>query len=426
MKESGIKWIGTIPEDWKTQRMKSACSLISRGCAPVYEDEGDSYAMNQATFSKGYIDYSNLRFTSKKDRSVLVNNGDLLIASTGGGVLGKVIFTHDLNGTFYADSHVTIIRGKKLLLDNKFLYYFFLIHFDTTNAILAMGSTNQTELQRDEFNAFIIPCPSYDEQQVIANYLDSKCSKIDASIASLSEMKEKYLSLKKSLINETVCRGLNKSVSLKSSGIDLIGDISEHWEVKRIKDLVSVNSKVLSDSTNKNYTFKYIDISSVSSDGNISISEEYSFSEAPSRARRIIKRNDIIVSTVRTYLQAIAQIDWNANDAIVSTGFAVLSPNKKVCSPSYLFYAIKSEVTINEIMRLSIGVSYPAITAYYLCNIPLAIPPLSEQQSIATYLDTQCSKIDSIIENIVSQIEAYTKLKKSLINEVVTGKKRVI
>lgn len=407
MKNTNIDWCTQIPSEWTEVRIKDI-ALLKSGYTfnPDYLMDGEKYPVYGGNGLRGYTNLFN-------------NVGEHVLIGRQGALCGNINYA---DGKFFATEHAIVVYPYKI---QETIHWLGETLRSANYNRLSMTAA-QPGLAVSVLSNQVIPYPSYNERVAIANYLDSKCSKIDASIAALSEMKDKYFSLKKSLINETVCRGLNKSVSLKSSGIDSIGDIPEHWEVKRIKDLVSINSKVLSDSTNKNYTFKYIDISSVSSDGNISISEEYSFSEAPSRARRIIKRNDIIVSTVRTYLQAIAQIDWNANDAIVSTGFAVLSPNKKVCSPSYLFYAIKSEVTINEIMRLSIGVSYPAITAYYLCNIPLAIPPLSEQQSIATYLDTQCSKIDSIIENIVSQIEAYTKLKKSLINEVVTGKKRVI
>lgn len=425
MKESGVKWIGTIPEDWKTQRMKSACSFISRGCAPVYEDEGDSYAMNQATFSKGYIDYSNLRFTSKKDRSVLVNNGDLLIASTGGGVLGKVIFTHDLNGTFYADSHVSIIRGKKLLLDNKFLYYFFLIHFDTTNAILAMGSTNQTELQKDEFNAFIIPCPSYDEQQVIANYLDSKCSMIDASIAALSEMKEKYLSLKKSLINETVCRGLNKSVSLKSSGIDWIGDIPENWEVKRIKDFASIGSGTTPKSGSKKYYDNGVNPWLNTSDVQDNVIKKTKFFITDLAVKdcklKYYPKNSVVIAMYGG--GTIGNVGIMNISATINQACCAITTHKNIDS-QYLFYALRSYKA--KLVSLGGGGTQINLNAGTIANFFVIVPPIDEQQSIATYLDTKCEKIDAIVENIDSQIGAYTKLKKSLISEVVTGKKRVI
>lgn len=204
LKSSGIDWIGNIPKYWEVKRMKNICTYISRGCTPNYVDEGIIYTMNQATFSSGYIDYAKARFTDKPDFSALVKIDDLLIASTGGGVLGKVVYVDQLKGTFYADSHVSIVRSIEKVVNNKFLYYFFKIHFGTINALLAQGSTNQTELQKDELNNFVVPVPSIAEQQSIATYLDDKCSKMDSIVANIDSQIESYTKLKKSLISEVV------------------------------------------------------------------------------------------------------------------------------------------------------------------------------------------------------------------------------
>ena len=204
LKSSGIDWIGDIPEYWEVKRMKNICTYISRGCTPNYVDDGIIYTMNQATFSSGYIDYTKARFTDKADFSALVKIDDLLIASTGGGVLGKVVYVDQLKGTFYADSHVSIVRSIEKVVNNKFLYYFFKIHFGTINALLSQGSTNQTELQKDELNNFVVPVPPIAEHQSIAKYLDDKCSKIDSIVANIDSQIEAYTKLKKSLISEVV------------------------------------------------------------------------------------------------------------------------------------------------------------------------------------------------------------------------------
>ena len=130
----------------------------------------------------------------------------------------------------------------------------------------------------------------------------------------------------------------------------------------RLKDIAYINVSTLPENTAGSYQFRYIDISSISSEGEISLDEYYSFSDAPSRARRIVRQGDILVSTVRTYLRAIAPIDFEAKDIIASTGFAVCTP-KKVVNSQYLSYAIKNNSVINDICKESTGVSYPAITA---------------------------------------------------------------
>lgn len=405
-------------------RIKEICDYVSRGCTPDYVDESPYKVMNQASFSKGYIDESKQRFTSKISQGANIRKGDLLMASTGGGVLGKVFYFDSDDESFYADSHVTIMRdsrGRNLM---KYLYYAFSLKYDEINATLVKGSTNQTELQRNYLLAYELEMPSTIEQQRIVDYLDEKTKAIDARISVLEKKSDAYTRLKASVINRAVTRGLNPNVTLKDSDIEWIGMIPEHWEVKRIKDLCTLNRATLNESTPANYEFKYIDISSVTK-GVITLSETMSFWEAPSRARRIVNKDDIIVSTVRTYLRAIAHIDWDAKDIIASTGFAVISPSKEINS-RFLSFVFNYDHLVDEICRRSCGVSYPATTATNISTLSLPIPPLSEQQSIATYLDTKCSEIDKAIDNIGKQIEALKRLKRSLINEVVTGKRKML
>ena len=191
------------------------------------------------------------------------------------------------------------------------------------------------------------------------------------------------------------------------------------WETKRIKDLVTDNELTLSDSTNPNYEFDYVDIGSVSQ-FKITETEIMSFFEAPSRARRIVRKNDILVSTVRTYLKAITYIDFEPKDLIVSTGFAVMTPKKKT-NPKFLSYAIESDYFIDDVIKDSVGTSYPAINASKLESLEVLLPPESTQQKIASFLDSKTQNIDARIEILVKKKERYTKLRKALINEAVDG-----
>lgn len=164
----------------------------------------------------------------------------------------------------------------------------------------------------------------------------------------------------------------------------------------RIKDIGNINARVLRENTPQDYTFQYIDISSVSSDGQISLSEPMRYDESPSRARRIVKKDDVIVSTVRTYLRAIAGIDWDAKDTIASTGFAVISPDKKN-DPAYVKYLMSSDAVVDEICKESTGVSYPAISSSRLSAIQIPVVSLKEQKTISAYLDKQINSINERI-----------------------------
>lgn len=204
LKDSGIEWIGMIPEHWEVKRIKDLCSFVSRGSTPDYVDESDFPVMNQAVFSSGCINHEVVRYSSYMKPESKIEKGDLLIASTGGGILGKLYFFNIEDEQFYADTHVTIVRSPKKTFCVKFLYYLLSIGYNMINSCMAKGSTNQTELQRDKLVAYEIAIPSIEEQTRIIDYLDEKCTKIDAAIENISKQIDASKRLKRALINEVI------------------------------------------------------------------------------------------------------------------------------------------------------------------------------------------------------------------------------
>lgn len=204
MKDSGIESIGEVPEHWEVKRMKDICDYISRGSTPDYVDEDYQKVMNQGTFSKGWIDESNIRYTKVGKSGAHIKKGDLLMASTGGGVLGKILYFDSIDENYYADSHVTIMRNSKGINSMKFLFYHFSLRFDEINATMTKGSTNQTELQRYELLSHKVAIPPLPEQHAIATYLDDKCAKIDTILSNLNKQISCYGDLKRSLIDEVI------------------------------------------------------------------------------------------------------------------------------------------------------------------------------------------------------------------------------
>lgn len=204
LKDSGNKRIGKIPEHWTVKRIKNLCDFVSRGSTPDYVDDSPYKVMNQATFSKGVIDENKIRYSSKNPTDSNIHRGDLLMASTGGGILGKVFYFDSDDDNFYADSHVTIIRNSKGENLMKYLYYSFFIKYDEINATMVKGSTNQTELQRNNLIAYELAIPCLAEQKQIVDYLDIKCSEIDNAILNISKQIAALKRLKRSVINEVV------------------------------------------------------------------------------------------------------------------------------------------------------------------------------------------------------------------------------
>lgn len=186
----------------------------------------------------------------------------------------------------------------------------------------------------------------------------------------------------------------------------------------RLKDVAKLNIRTLDDSTSGDYVFKYIDISSVSFEEGIVLGENISFRNAPSRARRIVRKGDVLISTVRTYLRAIADVDWDAENIIASTGFAIFTPDENI-NPRFLAYAVKSSDVINQICSMSKGVSYPAIQAPIISSVNIPFYILAEQEAIAAYLDKECGKIGKEIGLLERKVDCYRRLRYSLINRTV-------
>ena len=196
----------------------------------------------------------------------------------------------------------------------------------------------------------------------------------------------------------------------KDSGVEWLGEVPEHWKINRLKNLLSLNDETLNENTPGDYLIQYVEISDVKQELGIHNSTLMPFALAPSRARRKVMTGDIIVSTVRTYLKAIARINDCPDNLIVSTGFAVLRP--KSIDSNFLGYLMISNGMINEIICNSVGVSYPAINASQLVNIQIPVPLISEQIKVANYLEHQTTIINRLItekESLITKLQEKRK-----------------
>lgn len=210
-----------------------------------------------------------------------------------------------------------------------------------------------------------------------------------------------------------------KYTEYKKSGVEWLGEIPRHWDSKPLKYLCTYNDEVLPETTAKDAEIQYIDIGSVSAVNGISKIETMIFKDAPSRARRIVRDGDVIVSTVRTYLEAIAPINNPPENLIVSTGFAVIRPNQYLYK-SFASYCLRAKGFIKEVVARSVGVSYPAINSSDLVNIAIPSIEYAEQVKIANFLDHETTKIDHLIEKQQQLIELLKEKRQAVISHAVT------
>lgn len=258
--------------------------------------------------------------------------------------------------------------------------------------------------------------PSTHEQTQIANYLDHKTAAIDKKIALLEKKSSYYQELRKSLINETVCRGLDKTVKLKNSSIDWIGQIPEHWEVKRFKGFAKTIKGRSLETSDKQFenslpllNLEYLRNNSVIFD---------TFCYSSDKALKTSEDDLIIVWDGA----AVGEI-LKSKIGFISSTIAKIDFNKKVCSPRY-FYFLRANLDYT-LKKIPTGMGIPHLNPHILNNYPCPIPPLDEQLKIADVLENKTSKIDQITNNIKGQIDTLKELRKALINDVVTGQIRV-
>jgi type I restriction enzyme S subunit len=403
-------WFDSVPQHWQIKRLKDIASLN-----------------NDRTERKDmpYIALENIKSWDAVFVPSVVETDGINNVYHKGNVLFAKLRPYLAKGYITREDGICstefFVLSPNKLITNKYLLYYILSHSVIDYLKHQVAGTKMPRTTWDDFSNVKVALPPLAEQIKIANYLDDKISGLNAQILAREKELQLLQDLKKAKVAETVTKGPSPDVTLKDSGIPSIGMIPAHWEVRRLKDVCTCNDETLSDNFDSNTLIKYVEISDVTDGQGITNISELLFSEAPSRARRITQVNDIIVSTVRTYLKAIARV--TENDLIVSTGFAVLRP-KKILS-SYLHYLMTSSNILCEIIKQSTGTGYPAITSARIMELSIPVPQIDEQLAIASYLNHECEQIEKKCALIDKQIQQLQLLKRALINEVVTGKKAI-
>ena len=422
-------YIGDIPEEWNSNKFKVILQernmknkpIISKERLSLSIDKGVTlYAEKTTNLDRFKEDFTQYKIAYPKD--LVLNSMNVIVGAAGvSKYLGCVSPAYYV---FYSSDET------KYLTD--YYYYFFKTSkmqkklYSIGRGIMAIDRGNdrvntcRLKVSKNDLKNLIFPVPKINEQYQIVKFIKFKEKQINKLIKKQKKLIELLEEKKKIIITEAVTKGLDKSVPMKDSGIDYIGQIPQNWEIIKLKFISLCNKYSLDEHTDKNRQINYIDIGSVTNKDGITNVQKMLFSEAPSRARRIIHTNDTIISTVRTYLKAIAYIDEKYDNYICSTGFAVITPKNNI-DPKFLFYILHSENFICKVERISTGANYPAITANKLINLKCIMPSLQEQKNIIKYIENIELTINKLIENKNNLINKLEEYKKSLIALTVTG-----
>jgi len=423
-KKTNIDFIGDIPLHWNIVKLKVLSDIIN-GFAFSSQDFSidNKIPVIRIGDIKSNLDLTKCVCIEKFDeyKDFLIKKGDILFAMTGATIGKNAIYKS--SSPSLLNQRVCIFRSK-INADQDFLGNCIGSCFFKYQVDLNCVGGAQANIGREDLMNFYIPYPPLNEQKLISQYLDKKTQKIDSLIKKIETKIELLKEQKTALINQYVTKGVDSEVAMRDSGINWIGKIPRIWEISKIKYLTSCNDEVLNEKTDPNYSFHYIEVGDVNFENGILIKEKIQFKNSPSRARRVIRAKDVIISTVRTYLRSISIVP-DIPDLICSTGFCVLRSKNRKLLPDYLSYFVKTTGFVQEVVKNSYGVSYPAINSIDLIEFNLLLPPFEEQRKIVERISYKENLLKKIIEKSQKKVNLLIEYRQSLISSVVTGKIRV-
>lgn len=399
MKESGIEWVGLIPDTWSVIPNKYVMHKEKNLCKKWTGEDVMSLTMNGVIVRD--LQNPTGKMPATFDGYQYIENGDLLMCLFDIDVTPRCVgrVTHDgVTSPAYSNFKVHDNASR-----DYFYYYYLMV--DNTKELLHLAKNLRHSFTEEQLGQLKVPMPPLSEQQAIADYLDKTCSQIDEIIAESKASIDEYKELKQSVIFEAVTKGLDKNVEMKDSGVEWIGAVPKTWDVLSLKYMCSMQA-------GKNLISEQIaDSGKYSVYGGNGLRGYYSSYNTEGR-HLLVGRQGALCGNVH-------DVDgeyWCTEHAIVTT-------ETRFSDIDYLFYLL---IGMNLNQYASNAAAQPGLSVGNILNVKTVRPNMKEQKKIAQYLKNVLPKYDSLIsekESLINDLEAY---KKSLIYEVVTGKRRVI
>lgn len=409
MKDSGIAWLGKIPKHWNRISLKFLCQIST----------GDKDTVNK-------IDDGLYPFFVRSPQIERINSytydGEAILMAGDGVGAGRVF--HYFCGKF--DFHQRVynlhnIQGAK----GKFLYYYLSSNF---YKLMDAGSAKSTvdSVRLPMLKDFPVVVPTIEEQSRIANFLDKKCTEIDELITLQEQMIAQLTTYKQAVITETVTKGLDPNVKMKDSGVEWIGEIPEHWDVCRLKYLTNGNLQYGANESGVTYDAnlpRYVRITDILDNTLREDITKLSLTEEQAKDY-ILQNNDLLFArSGATVGKAFIYDELYGRCAFA--GYLIRASINNENSAKFVYYYTQTTMYEEWKKQVFVQATIQNIGADKYAQLPIVTPSLSEQQSIANYLDQKCKEIDELISVKKEKIEKLKAYKKSVIYEYVTGKKQV-
>jgi type I restriction enzyme S subunit len=412
MKGSGIPWIGEIPCHWDIRRNKTVFSCEKE---IVGENSANIQLLSLTTngIRKKSVDDTSGKVPESYDTYQYVHKDNLVLC----------LFDLDCSAVFSGLSKYEgmISPAYKVIKCNDnivpgYADYWFRSVFDGRK-FKYLAKNIRYSLTYEDFSALTLPHPPLSEQSAIAAYLDTQCAKIDEIIAQAKASIEDYKQWKASIIYEAVTKGLDPNVEMKDSGIEWIGRMPSDWAIIRVKNLLAeINDR---SETGSEEPLSMSQVLGIVPSSMIAVANP----ATSYVGAKIVRPNDLVFNKLKAHLGVFAVSNY---DGLVSPDYAVYRANERA-NPKFLEYLFKTPNCIQEFKKYITGVGAGLSRLYTsdLFNIKVALPVIDVQKHIVEYLNDFCSQADALIDEKQSLIDDLESYKKSLIYEVVTGKRRV-
>lgn len=417
-KDSGEKWLGEIPSHWelsKLGRLLKPVSIKNKAHLPllsITREEGvikrdiDNLESNHNFIPDDLSGYKMIKkgqFGMNKMKAWQGSYG----VSDYTGIVSPAYFIFD----FYKEIHPNFFN---LAIRSKF----YIPYFGQASDGVRIGQWDLSKTRMKEI-PFVIPTLS--EQKAIANFLDEKCSKIDEAIKQKEKMIELLKERKQIIIQDVVTKGIDPNISMKDSGVEWIGDIPEHWEVKRFKFCCTITSGQIDPRREPYASQTLIAPNHIESKTGKILKLETAKEQGADSGKYLVKKNDIVYSKIRP---ALRKACISPIDGLCSADMYVLSP-KKFLNRKYLVHYLLTEAFTIPAINSAMRVAMPKVNREALNEFFVMLPPNKEQTKIVDFIEKNKSKIDSAISLQEKQIVKLKEYKETLINDAVTGKIRV-
>ncbi len=416
-KDSGVAWIGEVPKHWEILRGKYVLKILSGfpfdSQKFEFEDNGVYMPLIRIRDINGSS--TEVYYSGSYPIESVVKTGEVLIGMDGDFNISKWKGTNAL-----LNQRVCKLREDSSM-NTHYAFYMLSSPLKAINSVTYATTVKHLSVY-DIYNAFI-PVPPISEQAAISTYLDTHCAKIDNLISIQQKRIALLQELKQSVITHAVTKGLNPNVEMKQSGVEWIGDVPKHWEIRKIKTLSAVkrgaSPRPIDDPKYfaEGGEFSWVRIADVSASDKYLTTTTQKLSKLGSSLS--VKRfpGDIFISIAGTVGKPII----SSIKCCIHDGF-VYFPYLKNMNTEFLYYIFMSGQPYLGLGKMGTQLNLNTET---IGNIDIPYPPITEQAAIASYLDHKCATIDTSISNAQHQIELLQEYKQSLITEVVTGKYKV-